>query len=254
MTPEEFRHQNALTYEEYKRVRETYGHVGSFAYWPDGFSVKDATPIVADSETDFDKRLKGHLQKGVVILGTNYGVRPYTPANDYHEDQQLSVEERQAKLTKYYDLQNQYAGPRVKRAFSPEFETHNGQTSVLSGAYMTDLFKFNLDEEGKWLATGIATKEASDLAKYLKDNPAVVDLNLKGLRHELQEVLGAGEQFVLVMLGGAVQGYADRLQAEFPQALLEKYPHYAAYQYTAEEFQAKGKQLNEDILAGIAKW
>ncbi|WP_461215733.1 hypothetical protein [Lacticaseibacillus sp. GG6-2] len=198
--------------------------------------------------------MRGHLQKGVVILGTNYGDRPYTPANDILEDQKLSVAARQAKLDEFYNLNNQYGGNNVKRAFSPEFETHNGKVSILSGAYMTDLFKFNPDEDGKWLATGMATKTEAQLNDYLKDHPEAVDYNIAGLQHELHDVLGAGEQIVFVLLGGMVQGFASRLQKAFPEALMFDFYHYAAWQIKAEAFQAKGKALNDEVEVAIAKW
>jgi hypothetical protein len=254
MTPAEFLKNNALSYNDYRNIRGTYGHVGSFAYWPEGFSLKNAEPLLVDSEEAFNAQLRGHLQKGVVILGANYGVRAYTPANDVHDDQKLSVANRAQKLTDYYDLSNQYTGEHAQRAFSKEFATHNGETSVLSGAYMTDLFKFNEDEDGQWLATGLATKSTTELKAYIEEHPETVALNIEGLRHELHDVLGAGEQIVIVLLGGTVQHYKKQIQEVFPKALLLNYTHYSAYQFTAAEFQEKAAKLNEEVLAGIAKW
>lgn len=263
MTPEEFRKNNELTYDEYKRVRETYPHIASFAYWPNGYYISEVQrkimqnieiPIVAKSEEDFNARLLGNVQKGVIILGLNYGDRSYTPANNVLKDEKLSVTDRLKKLTAYYDLQNQYAGNNQSKAFPSEFVTHNGHTSVLSGAYMTDLFKFNADENGKWLATGMATKDAGMLIDYLKEHPEAVDYNIQGLQHELHEVLGAGEQIVFILLGGKVQHYAPSIQKAFPQALLFNYTHYAAWQTPKEAFAAEANKLNDAVEAAIAKW
>ncbi|WP_461215732.1 hypothetical protein [Lacticaseibacillus sp. GG6-2] len=66
MTPEEFRKQNELTYDDYDRVRTTYGHIGSFAYWPKGFSFKvnETIPIVAADKEDFNALARASAKRG----------------------------------------------------------------------------------------------------------------------------------------------------------------------------------------------
>lgn len=255
MSPETFRQFNQLDYASYQRVCETYPHIASFAYWQPGFHGNAMAPeaLQAASAEEYQTKLAPYLQKGVVALGLNFGVRKSLTIIDHAQSQTYTVAERLAHAKQGRMLGNQYGGGDAHRAMYPEFVTHNGQQSLLCGAYMTDLFKFSPDEDRQWLASGIATKDGNQLAPFLKANPELVTENIEGLQHELNDVLGVSDQFIMVLLGKKVQEFKPQLQAAFPHAVLMDFPHYGAH-LSHDEFVAHGRQLNEAVADTIAKW
>ncbi|MFD0896808.1 hypothetical protein [Loigolactobacillus binensis] len=257
MNAQDFRNQNLLNYADYQRICQKYSQVASFAYWVDNFvATKYAAPdLLVNNETEFDERLKGNLQKGVAMIGLNFGARKkdklYT---EVMHSAQLPVAQRLALRREINNLSNQYAKKGAYRSMYPALDTYQAAPSVFKGAYMTDLFKFALDEKQAWIGAGIATPEGRDLQQVLDGQPELIAENIQGLKYELQTVVGMPERCILVLMGGQVQGYAAQIKQAFPQALVLNFGHYSAYQFSHEQWLAKGEKLNATALAGIANW
>lgn len=257
MNTEDYRKKNEVTYTEYKNIKDNYAHVGSFALWPEKFQeVKYiAEDLQAIDEEEFNRKLKGKLQKGAVLLGLNFGVRKGDKLYDeILNSTDKSIEERLHLRRQVNNLSNQHGKMGTFRSVHNSLDEYKGNESIFSGAYMTDLFKFSLDEKGKWAAGGIATPDQRGLNKIIAEHPELVDVNIEGLKYELQDVLHVPNQFVLVLMGGATQKYKKLLKEAFPQALVVDYGHYAAFQFSYADWKVKGNTLNEQVMKKIAKW
>lgn len=258
MDAQSFMKQHELTYSEYQNVRDRYSHVGSFAYWKENYTTVKyiAKDLLADTEAEFNDKLKGNLQNGVVFLGLNFGARK----NDKHyadimNPDAFTVDERLKMRQELNNMSNQYVGNSAHKSVYKAFNPYDGvgDPRIFWGGYMTDLFKFPLDEEGTWQASGIVTPHEDKLGQILKETPQLIPENIEGLRYELHQVVGVPEKFFLVLMGNEVQKYEADLQAAFPEASIVHIKHYSS-PTSAEEYQREGQELTEQALKTISEW
>lgn len=190
---------NIISYEQYKRIKATYPHFASFAYWTEDHKGGKADPILAESYEEFKaKGLEGKLHGNFVLLGMNFGV----PKN--LEDKLGTPLEILETYRQLNYMGNQYGARYMKRILYPSNSMLPSIVGTkLEGAYMTDLFKFDLNEGGtkEWLGCGLPTKESGSLDKRLKKDPELYEHNVIGLYHELYNVLGIKEDPDFVFIG-----------------------------------------------------
>ncbi|WP_067782731.1 hypothetical protein [Actinomyces vulturis] len=229
------RHQNPVDWEHYKILRERFGHVGSFAYWnSDTCKVPDC--IRADSEEEFlDKNLNEILHADIVFLGKNFGV---------NEDIQRVIDKNEPHaILEHYknncDLENQYGGKYAKKALYPTLKN-----TCLEGAYMTDLFKFPL-EDSSYLAMGIPSKRLNDISESITNK--LIDHSINGLSFELRNIIGVKTDPIFVLFGQFPSGIEDKLLDKFPGASVYKISHYARKGYSKDQFKNEVNQLIKQI-------
>ncbi len=86
----------------------------------------------------------------------------------------------------------------------------------LRGSYLTDLFK------------GIPEPSSAKLYRYIKQNPDVIDENVRFFKQEMLDI-GINRDTIFVVLGkGVLPFYVNFFGSEFTNEYI-CYPHYASY-------------------------
>ncbi|WP_057893404.1 hypothetical protein [Lacticaseibacillus brantae] len=264
MNWKEFQEQSRLTEKEYRNVSNKLAHVGSFAYWPKpesnstplGRYKSAAEDLIVDSE-HFSAHLEPCLNKSVILLGLNFGVPAAIKAkiNAVHHDS--------AKILEIWQSMNYMSNQYGKKYGQKSLNHRNLQMrhDYIHGAYMTDFFKYPLDDT-KFVATGLPTSTAAELFKEYKgaSRRELVSHNADGLVHELVDILEVPRHFVIVSMHTSLKPkYIQKaIKERFAHAghqveIIDSMPHYQARK-TKEEFKEAYKSVNTQIAAYVSAW
>ncbi|MCH4984485.1 hypothetical protein AB4G91_08180 [Macrococcoides goetzii] len=225
-----------LSWEQYKRLKEKYSHVASFAYWSNEHNSKTgATEIIAESEEEFlTKKLGEKLHCDVVFLGKNFGTTPEIEELVENGNDEL-VHEYMKKLNY---MNNQYGGNYAKKALYPVFKN-----TYFEGGYLTDLYKFPVGDDN-WDAYGIPSK---NMVKFKeKIDYDFIKRNVEGLAYELRTVIGITKDPVFVLMGKFDEMVKKELKVVFKESIIYDFPHYAA-RYTKNDFIERGESILKDF-------
>lgn len=270
-----FLNEQPVTYEDFQKISaEKYRHVASFALWPQNYDGHDATFLTKArcendkdgkrSRTYFNDNLSGNLHKNVILLGLNFGAR---------SDKKYSLENLLRQ-----DMVNQYRGrggreASAYRGYGPikydylDEQTHYNFKKLISGAYMTDLFKWDKNQINNSnnipKPNGISTKTGNELMKYLNsDLPNVLNQNITGLKDELETLgLDTDKHFVIFLLGSSFvttkNNYSiiDELKDAFPTAYIgdDFLYHYSASN-NEQQFQNHNIPVFQKYAEKIIDW
>lgn len=171
-------------------------------------------------------------------MGANFGLRKKEMLYD-QIDNDLPLSERLNIAQQRNNLSNQYLKGSSAHKYAG-LDTYQGKPSIFKGAYMTDLFKFQMDERGTWEGTGISTTDTTDLRDMIKQQPELLQVNLEGLKYELHQVAGTPERFILVLLGSFLERHHAQIQQAFPEAAILNLTHYTYAQATEKWTSAGG--------------
>ncbi len=235
--------ENLIDWEAYNRIRDKYSHVSSFAYWPKDHSGNCAAPLLAESEEEFKQKLEGKIHANVVIVGMNFGVNDEISQLMSYDSN--TIEDLIVSWKKINNMSNQYGGHYGKKGLNKAFKG-----TLVQGAYMTDLIKFNTVEKN-WEATGVPSKEQDGIDSIIESTPNFLEFNIQGLKSELYDVVGINKDPIFIFLGDKYfnDPKVKRLVNHyFPNSDLYEFSHYARYGYTTNEFIAEGKILVEEIV------
>lgn len=233
--------KNTISWKQYQQIKEKYPHVASFAYWPDGHSGNQAEPLIADTEDEFNEKLLGNIQANVVVVGMNFGINKEIAAL---MEQDLTNEELITKWKEFSYMQNQYGGKYGKKAMNKAFKD-----TMLEGAYMTDLMKFKRTDTD-WIPTGLPSKRQNGIDDLMIEDPDLVEHNIKGLHHELYDIVGITEDPIFIFLGSKYyddEEIQNLMKQHFPNSTSYKMSHYARYGYKTIQFNEEAANILKEI-------
>lgn len=165
--------KNTINYENYEALKQTYGHVSTWALWDEG--TKDIKKsdldadyaarkqlLIANSEEEYkEKGLDKLLHGDVVVLALNFSCPKESVSNpnpllrvlnDYKDEEHNKKRYEELKKLAANDERFMFSNMYVPaaRRYAPEFI----KSDLLHGAYMTDFIKF-VEEEGGLIPAGI---------------------------------------------------------------------------------------------------
>lgn len=234
----EFLDTQSLTYPEYQNIRAHLSHISSFALWLAKHTGNQAPALLVDTEADFNAQLAGKLHKNVVILGLNYGD---VKGSEKTIAQQIAMQpdERVTLYQSHMNMANQYGGRYGKKGLGPKFSYYQATDSLIRGAYLTDLFKYSLDEHTDLIASGLPSHTWNEFEKSHSqaEMAEILAFNIDGLAYELEQIVGldTSKPFVILLMGKSKFANSQAaIQAKFPTAIIEIIYHYQARKKTIE--------------------
>lgn len=257
-----FQQSGHPSWEEYKAIKNCYGHVASFGYYPERKKHKPGRnqTLIADSNDEYEIKLKPHLNKKIVFLGLNTGLREderYESRADGEPITTAKINEIVAKNKKiglfdnqygsddsgrYWDLFKGYAASQEPR---DTLRQDYNKPNVFDGAYLTDFLKFERNDSD-FKASGLSTKTGNELTKLLKID-GLIEHNVKGLQHELA-ILGEPNPTAIVMLGShfSSRHFDEYIANAFPNTYVHQISHYK--NTTGRVVQDELYELNDKLL------
>lgn len=222
-----------MNIQTYNKIKEKYGQYTSWAVWNfdesadyrydlngNGYMINSAVKALQNAKTDDDLSTLG-IHTDAVIVALNYGERN---PEDNSMFRGLNAIKEVEKFTVFHEEldDNKYKGDsRQKEAY---------QNSILWGAYMTDLIKFNT--QGELTSIEDSNSISEEMNKYIKDT-AFMQTQINGLIDELT-LLGT-ENPVIFCVGDKVHAQLNKkerlneLRRQFgEQTKVIKLPHYSS--------------------------
>lgn len=206
--------ENLITYENYRKHRERFGHVGTWALWNEEAIAAGAKEIdksylirkqliIANSEEEYkEKGLDKLLNGDIVVMPLNFSCPKESPVNPNSLIQILNEYKTSEHNKKRYDeliklvkedekylFYNMYGNAATN--YGPGFM----KSDFLHGAYMTDFIKF-VEEDGELLAAGIPESNSSH--DVIKDElNERIDIHARGLKEEF-DLLGIKPKVIVL--------------------------------------------------------
>lgn len=274
--------ENLITYENYRKHREKFGHVATWALWNE--EAIDISPsdldksysarkqlIIADSEEDYRKKGLDKLLHGdVVIMPLNFSCPKESPVNPNSLIQILNKyktseynKKRYDKLIKLVEEDERYLFFNMHGHSAKNYGPGFMKSDLLHGAYMTDFVKF-VEEDGELLAAGIPESNSSH--DVIKDElNERIDIHARGLKEEFDLLAIKPKVIVLCHSGLYKKDKEGKLKGKTIDAIIDalgyspyfvKLNHYTPqgsvkkgeYDTVAEAFEKREiKELIENI-------
>lgn len=237
---------NKVSYKVFTDMREHFGSCGSWALWNDDTDESVFRPensgkkVLLNSivktfngiqdEKDFDSA-NLELRNDVVILALNFASRP---KNDYYLSEDI-------RFASFHEAHGSTSDFRLEAACEDNSE-------ILSGAYITDLVKFNGEK-----LEGIVNSSSCVIDWFLKNKEGFREQQVNGLIKELK-LLGS-ENPLIVCLGNVVFSAINhkesikKLKAIWPGLRIIKITHYSkSVRKTLAEYRNTAKdQLKKQL-------
>ncbi|BAM46694.1 hypothetical protein [Amphibacillus xylanus] len=221
--------------EVYNQIKEKYGKAGSWAVWDfkedgefrydlngRGYLLNNVVKRFNNvkSQADLDKL---ELHNKAVLVALNFGQREETI------EEFIGVNEK-LKDVDFHCFHEEFDRKGNVKGYSGDRRQKYGyQDTILWGAYMTDLIKF---QEDGTLAPVADSKSNSDYLKTLLNNKDFMEIQINGLIDELK-LLGCKDP-IIAAVGGISYSklnsktYKDKLIEEFgPNTKIVRVPHYS---------------------------
>ena len=249
-----------LTWDQYKKNREEYGFCSSWALWDErilgnkghctveeGYRLGRNDLIIANSETEFfNKGLDVNLNKSIVFLALNSSFNVSETNNNkilkvfkkYNDIQENNHELTASDCTYFnndlkeviknderYVFSNVWgdAGSGNKSGagyFRPISENEKAK-ELLSGAYITDLIKFN-----KGTCCAIPESDSRGVSSYLRGEK--LNEQIQGLKEELDSLEVKHPHFVLLHSRLNSKQVKKRLREVYGEkTFVGQLPHYS---------------------------
>ena len=254
--------ENLITYENYRKHRERFGHVATWALWnEEAIAVKPSDVdesystrkqlIIANSEEEYrEKGLDKLLHGDIVIMPLNLSCPKESPVNPNSLIQILNDYKTSEHNKKRYDELIKLVKEDEKYLF---FNMHGHsaknygpgfmKSEFLHGSYMTDFLKF-VEEDGELLAAGIPESVSSHdvITDELNER---IGIHARGLKEEF-DLLGIEPKVIVLCHSSLYKRKNDgKLQGKAIDAITEALgykPHFVALNhYTPQGSVKKGE-------------